>query len=124
KAAYWWTLLGVLVILSYGAYVVVDGHPYRLPALWLKENVPGFGPIRVFARFNQVVAVVASVIAAAALAAIRNRLPGRLATAVTAVLFAVALVDLVPTNFPHSPLPEMPASYRVLADRDPDAAIV
>lgn len=125
RAIYWWSLLAVLVICSMGGYLVVDSHPYPLPARWVKAHVPGFGFIRVFARFNQVVGVVAALIAAAGIGNLLGRLPtSRWRWGAVVVILGVALVDLVPTGFPRSPLPPIPTTYGKLTSSDPRATLV
>ncbi len=124
RRGFFWACLAVLIILSLGGELKLAHHRIPLPAGWIKKYGLLFAMIRVPARFNLFVAVIASVIAAAGLKAVLARTPGRpLRAAVLGVLALVALVDLsVPME--TFAIPKPPACYRVIRDLDPNAALV
>lgn len=122
RAGYWWSALIVLAVLSCGAYWLIGSAKVGLPALWLKKSVFAFKLIRVPARFNLFVAVVASVLAAASLKHLLDRIDRRGARlAVVVGLVLVALADQSNVPFGTEKVPPLPRGYTVIRRRDPDA---
>lgn len=122
---YWWTCLILLLVLSCGAYWEIGGRQIPLPGLWLKDHVPAFKMIRVPARFNLFVAVVAALVAAAGLRALLDRTRTRAGRAVLfGSLGALALFDLSTVPFSAFTIPEMPSVYADLRGEDPDATFL
>ena len=125
RGAYWWATLGVLVVLSLGAYAVVGGHEVSLPAAWLKKYFVGFRMIRVPARFNLFASVAAAVVAAAGFRQLLAKLPGsKSRAAVFVALSALAVADLATIPYQTVDVPPMPACYRAILDRDPAATFL
>jgi hypothetical protein len=125
RAGYWWACLGMLVMLSAGDYWKVGGWTVPLPAGWLRDHWSAFRSIRVPARFNLLVAVVAAVPAAAGARALLGRLgrPG-LRRAAIGTLVVAATADLAMVPFVEEPRAAMPAVYAWLKRRDPSATLV
>lgn len=126
RAAYWWTSLALVVVLSLGAKATYDGHQFSLPSYWLYRIFPPYRLIRVPARFNLFAAVIAALIAAAGLRAILRALPGiRTRAAVVVALAIVTLGDLamVPFAEPAS-IPAVPPIYETLLREQPDATLL
>ena len=124
-AAYWWSALVLLVVLSGGASWTLGGHELPLPGLWLKQHVFLFRLIRVPARFNLFASVVAAIIAANGLRHLLTRLPSRTARAATfAALAAAALADLAVVPSLTATIPPMPGCYAFMKRADPDGAFV
>jgi hypothetical protein len=119
---FWWPMLGVLVVLSCGAAWRIGGRRIELPGWWLWEHLFAFRMIRVPARFNLLAAVFAAVIASAGLGHLLGRVsrPARRAAIVLGTV-ALAVVDLSMIPFRAVALPEMPACYAFLRQRDPNA---
>jgi hypothetical protein len=125
RAAYWWAVFALLVVLSLGAHMRVGGLDINLPAYWLKKYFAGFRMIRVPARFNLFAGVAASVLAAAGLRHLLARIPGRPARLVAfGGITALALADLSTVPYLTIPLPPMPACYRAIRKVDPDATFL
>ncbi|WP_435016672.1 hypothetical protein TA3x_004245 [Tundrisphaera sp. TA3] len=125
RRAYWWAALAMLVVLSMGSHAKVGSLEITLPAYWLKKWFVGFRVIRVPARFNLYASVVAALVAATALKHLLDRLPGRAGrVAVFSVLSAVALADLSTNPYITVTVPPMPAAYRAILDRDPQATFL
>jgi hypothetical protein len=125
RASYWWTLLGLLVVLSFGASWRLGSVKIGLPASWGLETISPLRLLRVPARFNLFAAVVAAVIAAPAL----KDLLGRLArpwvrASLAGLLMAVALADLSVVPFGSQEIPAMPAAYAVLLRANPGASFL
>ncbi len=81
--------------------------------------------IRVPARFNLFVAVMAAVVAAVGLHHLLGRIPRRRWRVATfSVLGALALADLSTNPFASVAIPEMPACYELIRQRDPDATFL
>ena len=117
---FWWATGLILVLLSLGAYATIGGRRIGLPGLWLWEHLAIVRAIRVPARFNLLVGVVAAIVAAAGLRDILSRIGPRGArVAILGSLVAVAIADLGIAPFPSVAVPPMPASYEMLARRDP-----
>lgn len=124
RAGFWWSALGLLFVLSLGAYWDVGSHRVALPALWAWRNVPVFRLLRSSARFNLLAAVLAAVPAAAGLRHLLARLGHRGARiAVCAGLAALAIADLGVAP-PGSEIPAVPACYAMLKRRDPHATLL
>ncbi len=124
-AGFWWLALTVLVILSLGASWQVGTLEIPLPASWLKTHVIAFKMIRVPARFNLFVAVVASLVAAAGLKDLLSQVKRcwpRLVIVVIAA--ALALFDLSTNPFPAREIPRLPAAYDFMKRLDPRASFV
>jgi hypothetical protein len=125
KAGYWWACLVMLVMLSAGDSWKLGGREIPLPAGWLRDHWPAFRSIRVPARFNLLVAVVAAVPASAGLAWLLNRI-GR-HTRRRAVFWSLVILvtaDLAMVPFVEEPRVAMPPVYAWLARRDPAATLV
>lgn len=124
RSRYLWATLGVMVVLSLGAYSRVGSTRIPLPALWLWEVCPPFRSLRVPARFGYFATVCAAVIAAGAVKHAFGRIarPRRRAAAGVA-LVVLAVADLAMAPFPTQPLPTMPACYDFIRQRDPAATI-
>lgn len=119
-AGFWWTALGVSVVLSLGSKGRVGSFEVELPASWLYDHVPIFRLTRVPSRFNLFAAVFAAVVASAGLKDLLGRLPRRMAPVVMAVLTVIVVADLsVPLG--ASQLPTLPQGYRAILARDPAA---
>jgi hypothetical protein len=126
RRGYWWTLFGLLVLLSFGARGGAQQWQNAwLPALWLQQGLPLLRPVRVPARFNLCVVPCACLLAAVGLrqllAAVRRPW---LRGAVVAVLAAVAFLDLAVVPFPAMRCPDMPPCYALLLARKPDATFL
>jgi hypothetical protein len=96
-----------------------------LPGAWLKNHVAPFRQIRVPARFNLLVAIVAALLAAAALKHVLERIRRpALRTTVLLGIFVLAFIDLANVPFPVALIPPPPAAYEWLRRHDPAAAIL
>ena len=125
RRGYWWATLAALVVLSCGASIEVGSTRVPLPGLWLKEHLFLFKLIRVPARFNLFVAVVAALLASAGLRELLRRRPGRgWQTLIVGVLAAVALLDLSTRPFPPAKIPPLPDAYAFIRAQDPNAGMV
>ena len=125
RRSFWWGTFALLVILSLGAHARIGPWDVSLPAYWLKKVFIGFRVIRVPARFNLFASVAAAVLAASALKHLLDRLPDRRTRGlVFGGLSAIALVDLGTVPYATVPVPPMPACYRVILDRDPNATFL
>ena len=121
-SGYLWLSLGVLVLLSMGAYAKVGSWKVPLPALWLYEHVPAFGSLRVPGRFGYLGAICASVLAGGAMATLRGRIRRKwLRLAVAPIAMVLAIADLSPSPFLTQPIPTMPTVYQSLREKDPEA---
>jgi hypothetical protein len=113
RRGYWWTLFGLLVLLSFGAR---DGGQWwqnaGLPGFWLYQGVSLFRLVRVPARFNLCAVICAGMLAAVGLRQLLVRVrrsPMRWGLA--AVLGSLAFVDLGTIPFPGMPCPSLPSCY-------------
>jgi hypothetical protein len=125
RASYWWSVLVLMVVLSWGSALDLGWARVSMPAGWIYSIFPPFHLIRVPARFNLFAAVCAAVPASAALA----DLFGRMARPSLRVTFAstcagLMLADLAMVPFETSVIPPMPAVYRDLTYRNPEASLV
>ncbi|MEO6809259.1 MAG: hypothetical protein ABI353_09140, partial [Isosphaeraceae bacterium] len=95
RAGYWWSALGLLVLLACGSSWQIGRYRTDLPAAWLKSYVFAFRMIRVPSRFNMLATIAAAVVASAGLArllaGIRSRALGRV---VLALLVLLTIADL------------------------------
>jgi hypothetical protein len=125
RMSYWWAVLGLLVVLSFGASWRIGPVKVGLPASWGLDSISPLRLLRVPARFNLFAAVFAAVIAAAALKDLLGRLsrPGVRAT-LAGLLMAIALADQSIVPFGSSEIPTMPTSYSTILRADPDASFV
>ncbi|MBX6311629.1 MAG: hypothetical protein IRY99_01700 [Isosphaeraceae bacterium] len=125
RASYWWACLALLVLLGWGAEGQIGPYRVPLPAAWLKAHGAAFRQVRVPARFNLLVAVVAALIASAGLRHLLGRFTGRRwRSAVVAGLALVALVDLAQVPFPIATIPPVPPAYARLLRRHPGATLL
>jgi hypothetical protein len=125
RAMYWWAVSALLLVLSMGAVMKVGGTDVSLPAAWLKAHFVGFRMLRVPARFNLFASVAIAILAAAGLRDILAKVNRRATRAAIASLLAlVVLLDLSTVPYGTIDLPPMPACYRAILDRDPDATFV
>ena len=125
RAGYWWSVFGLMVVLSWGSQLDLGWTRIKLPAGWIYGAFPPFHLIRVPARFNLFAAVCAVVPISAAL----NDLLGRLRQPLTRGLVTIAcagvmLADLAMVPFATSPIPPMPRVYDDLTYRKPDETIL
>lgn len=125
RRGYLWAAFGLLVLLSWGGAVKVGSWAVALPAGWIKEHGLLFAMIRVPARFNLFAGVIAAVIAAAGLRGLLARIarPSARSAVYLGLAFA-AMADLSTGSWWNYPVPEPPACYRAILDRDPRAAFV
>lgn len=125
RAGYWWSVLALMVVLSWGSELDLGWARPSMPAGWIYGVFPPFHLIRVPARFNLFAAVCAAVPASAALAALLGRIgrPG-LRMLAAASLAGLMLADLAMVPFETSLIPPMPAVYRDLTYRGADASVV
>jgi hypothetical protein len=125
RAGYWWSALGVLVILSFGARWDLGSFKLDLPASWGLESISPLRFLRSPARFNLFVAVVAAVVAAAGLRDLLGRLRSASSQGIlVASLALISLVDLCAVPFGSTVPPTMPACYARIHAIDPAAAII
>lgn len=126
-SGYWWAAAGLAFVLSLGSYLPYGAHRIPLPAGWLRDW-DGFVPFRLIrspARFKFFVAIAAALLAGAAWADLRGRIGRRwLRRLATGAIVALAVVDLAHVPYHAEPIPEAPAAYAWLLDRDPGAAWV
>ncbi|RUL86928.1 hypothetical protein [Tautonia sociabilis] len=124
RSSYWWVVLTTCLVLSLGASVTVLGRELTLPAHWLREYGQILKPIRVPGRFAFVALPVAATIAGAGMLRLASRISSRAGRAVLGVgVMALATIDLAQVPFGTVPMPEMPACYRWIRDRAPEASI-
>ena len=117
-------MLALLIVLSLGSGCDLGGHRVGLPSGWLREHFFGFRLIRVPARINLFVGVIAAVLAGAAFGEILKRLPWRPArVALFAAVTAIAIYDLAIPVGP-APMPPQPACYAAILKGDPGASFL
>lgn len=125
RSKFWWGLLAVLVVLSLGSHAQVGEHRVELPGAWLWRGFPPFRLIRVPARFNLLVVVVASVVAGAALADLLRHLRRPVVRgAVVLAGVAVAMADLVAVPYGLDRPPSMPRCYATILEKSPGASFL
>ncbi len=124
QGRFWWSTLVLMAILAFGAYWTIESTEIGLPALWLKKYCAVFKPIRVPSRFNLLVAVLASVIAAAGFLQIKKRVGQTWGKVVFVGATLVTIFDLSIVPFPTVEVPPLPSCYAFIKERDPDASIL
>jgi len=125
RRGYWWSLLGLMVVLSWGSSLDLAGLRIKLPGGWIYGIFPPFHLIRVPARFNLFAAVAAAVPVSAALADLLGRLRRPAIRGLAVIAFAgVILADLAMVPFATSTIPPMPDAYKTLTDRHPGETIL
>jgi hypothetical protein len=123
--SFWWSGLGLMVVLSLGAFLYLGARRFPLPALWLWKLFPPFRLLRVSSRFNIYAGLFAAVLAAAGLKHLLSRLPGRCARGgVFAGICTLAVADLAMIPFHPEQIPPMPAAYARIFTRHPEAALL
>ncbi len=125
RRGFLWLALGSFVVLAWGSSIKAGSWEIGLPSGWLRRHAPLFPMLRVPARFNLFVGVVAAVIAAAGLKGLLARLSrNSLRVVVYLGLVAAAMADLLLFPFPVETVPPIPPGYREILARDPSAAFV
>ena len=125
RAGFWWSVLALMVVLSWGASGQIGSTRISLPAGWIYGVFPPFHLIRVPARFNLFAAICAAVPVSAALADLLGRIEGSGARLlVVTTLSGLTMVDLSMVPFESAIIPPMPRAYRDLTYRNPDATLV
>ncbi len=125
RAGYWWSVLGLMVVLSWGSQIEVGSSRIGLPAGWIYGIFPPFHLIRVPARFNLFAAVCAAVPVAAALGDLMGRIKspiGRVGLGIG--LASLTLADLSMLPFETASIPPMPPVYRDLAYQNPETTLI
>ncbi len=124
-ARFCWALFALFVVLSFGACWKVGHVRISLPAEWLYDVCLPARMIRVPARFNLYAALCASVLAAAGLRTLLDRLPRRGARlAVGSGICLLALLELQHVPFATSAVPAPPECYARLLATHPGAAFL
>ena len=111
KAAFWWSVLAILIVLSMGAYLRVGDRSIGLPSLWLWQVASPFRMLRSPARFNLLAAVVAAVVAGAGFMQLSSSLNSRRKTALWLALAASAVLDLGMMPYALHHVAQPPAVY-------------
>ncbi len=125
RSCFWWSVLGLMIVLSWGASLQIGSTRISLPAGWIYGIFPPFHLIRVPARFNLFAAICAAVPASAALADLMGRIKGPAARfLVITALGGLTLADLSMVPFETATIPPMPQVYRDLTYRNPEMALV
>jgi hypothetical protein len=124
-AGFWWSALVVLMLLSFGASVEVGSSRWPLPGGWLREALPIFRLIRSPARFNILATGVSALLAASGLTVVLGRVRGAWwRAAIAGALGLVVVLDMAMVPFPSKRVPEMPACYRWIERRNPEAVLL
>jgi hypothetical protein len=124
-AGYWWATLAALAVLGCGARWQFGSYSMGLPGGWLKRHCVAFAMIRIPARFNLLVAVVAALVTAASLRDLLARLPNRAwRGAALGGLALAAVLDMSIVPFHTAAIPPTPPCYAWLRRRDPGAAFL
>ncbi len=120
---FWLVVAAAAFLLSLGTGLrlvrFADPLPLPMPYLLLYGNLPGFGALRVPARWGLLVMLALAVIAAVALAALLSRLRPRPRRVLGALALAVVLLEQAapPLGLPAGPaLTEAPPVYAWLAE--------
>ena len=125
RRGYWWSVLGLMIVLSWGARQEIFGESISLPAGWIYDVFPPFHLIRVPARFNLFAAAVAVVPVAAALRAVLSGVWSRWGQGLFLTsLVGLTLADLAMVPFVSAPIPEPPALYTEIRQANPQAVIL
>jgi len=124
RRGFWWSVLGLMIVLSWGSRQDLFGALVSLPAGWIYDIFPPFHLIRVPARFNLFAAAVAPVPVAAGLRAVveRHRWPVRFGFLGTITVLTLADLAMVP--FPTATIPEPPAYYAAIKKANPNATVI
>ncbi len=121
----WWTLLAVVVVLSFGSALEVGGHAIPMPSALLRRGFPPVRLTRVPARYNLLAVVIGAVIAAAAARSILARIPRRAArAALVAAAVGLILADQGHRRFPCSAPAPAPVAYSQIAAARPGASLL
>jgi hypothetical protein len=125
RRGFWWSVLILMVVLSWGAEFVVGSTRISLPAGWIYGIFPPFHLIRVPARFNLFASVCAAVPVSAALGDLLSKLtcPKRRAS-VAITIGLLMLADLAMIPFESSVIPPIPPFYRELMAKNPQTTLV
>jgi hypothetical protein len=125
RSCFWWSVLCLMVVLSWGASLQLGSSRISLPAGWFYGIFPPFHLIRVPARFNLFAAICAAVPASAGLADLMSRIKGLSARHLMSVTLAgLTMVDLSMVPFETAIIPPMPRVYRDLTYRNPETTLV
>jgi hypothetical protein len=124
RASYYFGTLVILVILSCGAEWTYENVRVILPATWLKTHVFAFRQIRVPARFNLLAVVYTSILAAAGLRALLQRIHTPWRHVTYCALTALALADLAMFPYPRATIPPLPQCYTRALHRKPGATFL
>ncbi len=125
RQGFWWAALAMLAVLSLGSFGWIGPKRVELPSGWLWKVFPPFRLLRVPARFNLFVAVVAAGPAAVGLREALARVDRRaLRPLLLAGVLALGVLDLSISGFPSAPLPPMPTVYGTILRDHPNASFV
>ncbi|WZO97107.1 hypothetical protein EP7_004129 [Isosphaeraceae bacterium EP7] len=124
NAGFWWSVLGLMFVLSLGSRLDVFGLNVPLPAGWLWTLLPPMRLLRVPARFNLLVAVAAAAPVAIGARMLLEHLDLRRRLAATLVLAVLIVVDLSMVFFPTAAIPDVPDYYRTLAGREGSRSLI
>ena len=125
RRGYWWSVLVLMVVLSWGARQEIFGASVSLPAGWIYDAFPPFHLIRVPARFNLFAAAVAVVPVAAALRGLVSGLRSRWGQGlILTALAGLTLVDLAMVPFNSAPIPVPPDLYAEILRASPKAVLL
>jgi len=125
RRGFWWSVLVLMIVLSWGTRQNLFGESVSLPAGWIYDVFPPFHLIRVPARFNLFAAAVAVVPVAAGLRELvgnRRWLVVRVGLLVS--LAGLTLVDLAMVPFPTAVIPDPPSFHADLKRDKPNATIL
>jgi hypothetical protein len=123
-SGFWWSVLGLLFVLSLGSRLDLWGLKIPLPAGWLWTLLPPMRLLRVPARFNLLVAVAAAAPVAMGARMIMERMTFRRRLAATSVLSLLIIADLGMMAFPTASIPELPDYYRALAGHEGSRSLI
>jgi hypothetical protein len=125
RRRYWWSLLLIFLVLSFGAFWKIGPVRISLPAEWLHKTAFFFQLIRSPARFNLCVVLCAALLAAAGLRHLLARLPSAAARGtVWGGLCVLALLDLQMVPFRTRDVPPAPSCYAILCAQHPHATFL
>ena len=120
-----WSTLALVVLLSCGDRWQLWSWTVTLPASWLRRGVDVFRLVELPSQFNLLAALLASTLAAAALAGLLARFKlTRRRVALFTSLTLLALFDLSPAPFQSVRLPAVPPPFARLLQRDPTAPLL
>jgi hypothetical protein len=125
RRRYWWSLLLIFLVLSFGAFWKIGPVRISLPAEWLYKTAFIFQLIRSPARFNLCVVLCAGLLAAAGLRHLLTRLPSAATRGTIWVgLWVLALLDLQMVPFRTRDVPPAPPCYAILCAQHPQATFL